>query len=310
MALPLVDALKKTYPDAEIHALIRKPFSEIFVNDSRFDEVIAFDLPKTLFEKAFPKHLHKLIKTHNYDLAILCTRSLSSALPFSLAGIKTKIGAKRFCDKLLLTHTISFNKSLHQRSQYLQLLEPLGIKPTKLHGILSKNPLSLSFLKIPDRFVILHPGASYGSAKTWPLEHFEKLADFLIQHCHVQVVFCGDNKQKKPSINHDKVIDLTGKTSLNELKTLFENACLVVCNDSGPMHLADCLETPLICLFGPTDPSKTGPINPSALVLQNKVPCGPCFKRTCPIDHVCMKSLSPEKVFEKARAILETYGTS
>jgi heptosyltransferase-2 len=314
MALPLVEELKKHYPEAQIHALIKTPFDQLLKHDTRFDKIISFKKQNSFFKKLFPIHIQSLVKKEGYDLAILCTRSLSSALELSFSKIPQKIGAQRPLSSFLLTHPLKLNKKLHQRQQYLSLLKPLGIESqtvlTPLEKSFQETPLIKFGLKSTDAYVVLHPGASYGFAKTWPLDCFKKLSALLLLKTSYKVVICGDVLQKKIPLEDPRLLDLTGKTDLMDLKHLLENAKLVICNDSGPMHIADALKTPLIGLFGPTDPVLTGPKNKDSLVIHHPTSCGPCFQRQCHLDHACMKQISPEEVLEKALTLLGEYGSS
>jgi heptosyltransferase II len=312
MALPIVDALKERYPEASIDAVIKKPFDDLFKNDTRFTRIIGFDKPGTLIAKLIDSPLKNYLAGSYYDIGILCTRSISSALEFSLAHIKRKIGVERPLDFFLLTDTITFDKSKHQRVQYLSLLEPLGIQNVNRFSALdkAKHTLSSQLIDLSEPYIVLHPGASYGSAKTWPLDNYKQLAQLLIQQFPHKVIFCGDKTQHSPGIQSERITDLTGKTSILDLSVIIANADLVICNDSGPMHIADGLNVPLISLFGPTNPILTGPLGQDSHVIFNQTPCGPCFKRTCPIDHVCMKGITPEVIFEKAKHILNTHGPS
>jgi heptosyltransferase-2 len=95
--------------------------------------------------------------------------------------------------------------------------------------------------------------------------------------------------------------DLTGKTSLNELIEQIRSLRVLLTNDTGSMHLADCLGVPLVAVFGSTEPRLTGPRSPASVVLRHQVECSPCFLRACPLDFRCMHAVAPE---EAANAIL------
>lgn len=311
MCLPIFEALKQQFPHAQLHALIKTPFHEILNIDTRIDKVIAFEKPKSLIQKLNCFSLAKKLKKENYDVSICLTRSLSSALPLFIAGIKQRIGSSMFLGSILITDTICLNKQLHQRKQYLSFLKPLGILTAAELACLDKTNYSSPLKDSLDKpYILFHPGASYGSAKTWPLDYFEKLASYFLEIKKYKVIFLGDKTQNKPSLCHEDLIDLTGKTSLNDLAALISNAELVVCNDSGPMHICDAVGTKLIAIFGPTDPALTGPKNTFSHVVFNKTPCGPCFERKCPLDHKCMRQIHPEMIFQKALHLLEVHGSS
>ena len=94
------------------------------------------------------------------------------------------------------------------------------------------------------------------------------------------------------------MINLAGQTNLRELLALIKICVFFLTNDSGPMHIADSLEVPLLALFGSTSPVATGPYRQKSNIIQKKVPCSPCFKRVCPIDFPCMKKIEVDEVTE------------
>jgi lipopolysaccharide heptosyltransferase II len=159
--------------------------------------------------------------------------------------------------------------------------------------------------------IALHPGARNGKAKRWPAEHWAQLAGLLSRRLDATVLLVGasgerDNSHMIARAAGARVYDLTGKTSLPELVALFARCDLVISGDSGPMHIACAVNTPLIGLFGPTDPRISGPVAPNALVMRQKIWCGPCYDASATADcrfhnPVCMKSISPQAVFVAVR---------
>ena len=95
-----------------------------------------------------------------------------------------------------------------------------------------------------------------------------------------------------------------GKTSLPQFIAALVSARLVLCNDSGAMHLASALGVPTLAVFGSTEPQLTGPMGARSRALRHHVPCSPCFLRECPIDFACMKSITPETAIASAEALL------
>ena len=102
-------------------------------------------------------------------------------------------------------------------------------------------------------------------------------------------------------------LDLTGKTSLKTLAEVLRAADLIVCPDTGPMHLAAAVGTPVVALFGPTAPWRTGPFGPGHTVLRTKVECSPCFRKSCH-EPRCMTGLEPDVVYQAVTASLEKRG--
>jgi heptosyltransferase-2 len=99
-------------------------------------------------------------------------------------------------------------------------------------------------------------------------------------------------------------LDLCGRTTLPELVGVLSRLRLLVTNDSGPMHVAAALGTPVVAVFGPTDWRETAPVGERHRLVREPVHCSPCLLRECPIDHRCMRRVSAERVLDEARGLL------
>jgi heptosyltransferase-2 len=162
------------------------------------------------------------------------------------------------------------------------------------------------------------PGAAYGGAKRWPSEHFADVAVQLIRHQQVSCVLIGSSADAAttswvrtlvPDDARAQVFDLAGSTSLDTLAGVLRLASACVSNDSGAMHLAGAVGVPLAALFGPTRERETAPLSGVAgrtAVLINHVWCRPCMLRECPLDHRCMKGLSPDRVTNALTDLMTT----
>jgi lipopolysaccharide heptosyltransferase II len=163
--------------------------------------------------------------------------------------------------------------------------------------------------------VTLHGGARNGQAKRWPTRHFARLAEQLIEEFNALVVLtgAGGEVQLARAIEAQcraPLLNLAGKTSLPELSALLSASDLVISGDSGPMHIACAVGTPVISLHGPTDPVLSGPapavMSRDAIVLRRDLWCSPCYDASataeCPFGNpVCMKSLRVDLVYGAAR---------
>jgi heptosyltransferase-2 len=170
----------------------------------------------------------------------------------------------------------------------------------------------------PRPLLVAAPGAAYGTAKRWLPKHFGSLLTRAIDEMGVQSVLVGtaDDAAAAREVltataapQRSSVLDLTGATTLPVLAGVMSLAAACVSNDSGAMHLAGAVGTPLVALFGPTRDRETAPLtrrSSRADVLINQVWCRPCMLRECPIDHRCMKGLQPERVFTSVRALLRS----
>jgi heptosyltransferase-2 len=215
-------------------------------------------------------------------------------------------------------------RTAHQVYDYLHLTAALGASPEPLPPKLEVTAAEMrqaddTFLSdwrgkaqntVPGKPLILlglNPGAEYGPAKRWPAESFATVAREVsrkIGNC-VWLAFgsAGDRElcDGIARLAGARVLNLAGKTSLRELLALLKLCRVVLTNDSGPMHAAAALGTPVVVPFGSTSPELTGPGlpgDPRHQLLKSAAPCSPCFRRTCPIDFRCMTGLGPERVVE------------
>ena len=154
-------------------------------------------------------------------------------------------------------------------------------------------------------FVAVNPVA-FWETKLWKDEKFAELADRIRQELGIDVVLTGGEAGPLERIRgrmRTKAVNLGGRTTLRELACLYRQAALLVTTDSGPMHLAAAMGTPVVALFGPTDPTRTGPYGPGHRVIRRALSCAPCLRKRCD-DPRCMTEISVEEVFEAVREVL------
>ena len=208
----------------------------------------------------------------------------------------------------------------HQIHEYLHLVAALDASPEPLPPALfvmpdeietAKNKFGLD--KITQPIFGLNPGAEYGPAKRWPAGKFIAAAKEIQQRTHCAwLIFGGRGDieltgQIAAALHASRFTfhDLSGKTSLRELMALLKLCRVLLTNDSGPMHVAAALGTPVVVPFGSTSPELTGPGLPGDSrhrLLKSDAPCSPCFLRECPIDFRCLNGITVERVVE---AVLE-----
>ncbi|MBI5345719.1 MAG: lipopolysaccharide heptosyltransferase II [Chlamydiae bacterium] len=306
MALPVLTNLKKNFPEAKITALVKSSIGPVLQHFSDIDEII-------FFEKG-DKLLAKKLQSKNFDLAILLTNSFSSAYLFYKAKIKNIVGFKNELRSFFLDFKIKRSKESYNQHlvlTYLELLKPLNCKifSTKPHLVITTEEVKhakklLEELKISNKTIIgLNPGAAFGEAKCWPMSRYKEVAKKLLQDPNNGVIVFGDNKQRdlidECFKDVPEIINLSGKTGLRELMALISLCDVFLTNDSGPMHIAAALNIPLVAIFGSTSEVLTGPCSDSAIVINKKVKCSPCFKRKCPIDFKCMNNIHVDEVLKK-----------
>jgi lipopolysaccharide heptosyltransferase II len=208
---------------------------------------------------------------------------------------------------------------VHQVHDYLQLVSVLGanpepvpsqlvVTPGELKGVEKKFNLGSGFTSDRPLFG-LNPGAEYGPAKRWPAERFIAAAAEIQKRTGcLWLLFGGKGKADKTLAGrieaglgsaHCELRNLAGQTSLRELCALLKLCRVLLTNDTGPMHVAAALGTPVVVPFGSTSPELTGPGfagGPRHQLLRANAPCSPCFRRTCPIDFRCMTGITVEQV--------------
>lgn len=249
------------------------------------------------------------LRDRQFDLVIDLQGLLRSALLTFATGAPVRVGFGYAREGAALAYTHRINTphpERHALDRYVDVAEALGC---------GRGPVEFDFPVEPsdretvndllggvDRFAVLLPGTNWPT-KRWPIEYFGDLADQIRSELGLAVVVAGaaDAVDLAPRIPYD--LNLAGKTSLPQLVALLERASLVVANDSGPMHIASALNRPLVTMFGPTNPVRTGPFGRMDTVVRLEIACSPCYSRKC--SHTsCMKWLTPDKVLEQARRAL------
>jgi heptosyltransferase-2 len=335
MTMPAIRALRKAFPESKISLLVKPSVSPIFEADPNIDEIIL------LYEDRFKGVIGKLrlamiLKKKGFSKAILLQNAFDAALTTFLAGIPERIGYNRDGRGFFLTKPIPFNnddRKIHHIDYYLNLLKSAGItadfsKPWIYLSLEErlKAREKLSLLKRP--ILGINPGATYGSAKRWFPERFAEVANWFVKETGGSVIiFSGKGevdtakeieitmlkswKDKNFSVSQplnfstSQLLNLAGKTSLRELISLIFECDVFVTNDSGPMHIAYTVGTPLVAIFGSTDPKLTGPLGNSNKVIKADFACSPCFERTCKnSDMRCMYAVTSEDVYFAVKEIL------
>lgn len=258
-------------------------------------------------------HLAKQLQAADYQEAIVLPNSYKSALIPYFARIPRRVGYRgewRY-------------GVLNQLKQLDAVQTPRMVDQFVKLGLMHDEPLPTSLPDpelvakvIPQKFwnqlqfdgnnldkpaVILCPGAEYGPAKRWPSVYFGRLASKCMELGY-QVWVVGGKKDSVVAaeilqVTNADVVDLTGKTSLDEVIDIMALATHVVTNDSGLMHIASALSRHVIVIYGSSSPEFTPPLTEHADIIRLSLPCSPCFERTCRLSHMnCLWQITPELV--------------
>lgn len=328
MTVPAVRQLREVFADARISLLTPAWAEGIFRDSNLFDEIIAFDRTGTRFTDIVGQV--KLLRPHDFDVAILFTNSFASAFIMKLAGIKTRIGYSTDGRGFLLTDSIGVPEWKRKRHEVFYYLNLVSEAETALKGSVTLyRGKAEPYLEVsePRRFsahnklvkagvdrsrktIALAPGSTNSLAKRWQAESFAALNDRLQQELNANVILMGapDEQDVSHTVSEAAVakpIDLTGKTNLSDAVAILAEVDMLISNDMGLAHIAPAVGTRSITIFGPTDPTTTRPLGGHARIVNANVDCAPCMLRDCPIDHRCMTRVTVDEVFEKAKVLLE-----
>jgi ADP-heptose:LPS heptosyltransferase len=323
---PALRAVKETVPGARLTLLASPGGATAAPLLPWIDDVIVWRASwqdvggRIPFDPEREQQLIKMLSENIFDAALIFTSfSQSPHVPgyvCYLAGIPLRAGeSKEFSGGILTTELRGAPDELHQVERNLRLVEQLGFVARDRQLKIEINDkaranvpklLAARGLHAQDPYVVVHPGAS-AQARRYPAKRFGALARLLTRK-GLNVLLTGVEKEASMI---QEMFELAPDahcivgTSLAEYCALIEQAALVICNDSLPMHLADALKTPVIVLFSGTDfEEQWRPRATYSRLLRRETACHPCYLFECPIQLACL-DISPEVVVEEVEAILE-----
>ena len=330
--LPALHALRHHYPEARIDWLVEEAAAGIIAGHSELARVLvsrrrqwAAQLkagsPLAAFRE-FYQFIQEL-RAVSYDLIIDFQGLLKSGVLIGLARGRRKVGFGRGmehaeCSYVFLNERVpAVSMDQHAVHRELQLLAAIGVPTAEIsftlpltaeHRQQARELLGRHGIVENSSLVAINPVATW-ETKLWNGPGFAEVADRLMAGGH-SVVFTGSKGDRLPieaiiSAMQQPAINLAGTTSLMGLAALYERAGLVISTDTGPMHIAAATGTPVLALFGPTAPWRTGPFGDQHQVLRVGLDCSPCLKRTCPLGTIdCMQRLTVEQVLAVATGML------
>jgi len=322
-SFPVAVALKEAFPEAELHWVVSRPYAELVKAHPAVDRVHVFERRRWSGRGFWTrrrewKALVRGLRAARFDVAIDLQGLARSAVLSRLSGAPVRIGlagAREFSRLFYTTVARRPEGTSHAVERYLRVLPALGVAlPERPRfGLAAPEEARrrvgelLSEELVGENILCVAPGARW-SSKRWSPERFAEAAGALAEKHDLRVIVVGteeDGPLAAPILERlgDRALDWTGRTSLTELVALFERAKLLLTNDSGPMHLAAALETPLVAVFGPTSPRLTGPHASRASVVAALTPCAPCYRRQC--DRLtCLLEVRVEEVVRRAEVSL------
>ena len=314
--LPIWNLLRTHYPAAKISWLIAPACVGMVeglpgINLLRFDRKRWGSAWRSLAAARDLAAFHRLLRRQKFDL-VIDVQGLFRSAWFAYqtkAPVRVGFAGAREMAWLFYTHRVDIDTSeQHAIERYRALLSAIGC-PT--------GPIEFPF---PDtdadrlaaeemagtggNYAVLCPGSNW-ITKRWPAERFAELVAPLRERFGLRSIIAGGPGDRELAARIPGALDLCGKTSLMQLVALMRGAKLAITNDSGPMHIASALNRPLVALFGPTNPVRTGPYGRPDCVVRANLDCLPCYSRTC-AHRRCLEELPVEAVLEAAQRQLTT----
>jgi predicted lipopolysaccharide heptosyltransferase III len=332
MTTPAIHTLKQHCPETSLIMLVSPSSYPVVDGNPDLDKIYTFKVPWFDGKRAQRFDLRaylKLIRTlrqEQIDTAIDFRGDFRILFCFSwLSGARNRVGFNNLGGEFLLTTRCEYADQKHFVELNFDLIKSLGV-PVNLHDIHYVLPTSAEDKTSNDRLfeelgitpndivVGIHPTTiPHWKLKRWQGERFAELADRLSAQYGTKVVLTGGAEELETiswiaSLMKTTAHIAAGRTSFKQLAELMTRCRLFVANDTGPMHIAVAVHTPLVAIFGPTNPQKSGPYgNPERYrVVQHDVPCRrPCFVAECPRNHACMEAISVDQVFQACQSLLK-----
>lgn len=335
LTVPFLRNLRYAYPDAQIDMLVAPVSGEIIENCPYVDNFIYFDTTKKhRYEnkngekkKDFWSYV-RLLRAEKYDKAYVLKRSLSSAFLAFAAGIKERVGFDTEGRGLLLTKRIPYVDDRHEIECFLDVLKADGIQIKddylenwieekeieNLKTVLAKHSYDYNS-SIPK--VIVH-ATSGNRKKEWAKDKWAEIIKWLSEDKNVQVFFNGTKndsityeeimahfKENGQELNHPP-INLCGEFSLRDTLAFTQWCDMLVGCDSGNLHIAASVGTPVVGIYGPMNTVKWRAWEENATVIKMDLPCQPCgLKKKCKNDYSCIKDISVDRVKSETERVLE-----
>ncbi|MBI5874712.1 MAG: lipopolysaccharide heptosyltransferase II [Deltaproteobacteria bacterium] len=318
--LPALYALRNAYPSAKIDWLVEEDASNILIGHHLLNDV--FTVKKNGWFRDFKGtyNVAKNIKASDYDIVLDFQGLFKSGIWVFLSGGKRRIGfdKSREMSYLFLNERLpAYDPDKHAVERYLDIVKYLKIAAVdvKFPIFISENEkkkvsdlLRANAVGDGEPFIIVNYMARW-KTKLWDIGKFAGLCNEIMDRFTCRVVIVGasynDKNKEIAFLTNNRIIDLSGKTTLKELAHLMSFSSAVITVDSGPMHIAAAMGVPVIAIFGPTAPWRTGPYGKIHSVVRKELPCSPCFSRVCKgMDNACMKEIEVRDVLPVVEAKL------
>jgi heptosyltransferase-3 len=329
LTTPVFDALRAKFPDAFIAAAVNRGTEAMLTENPAIDKIFTVEADLKLsvdFKKQF--RLIKELRSFDFDLTLDLTWSDRAAVIAFLSGADKRLSykpkrKKLFSRSLLFTDLIDIPKNLHTSDRHLAMAKALGCPPVPNKPTLYWNSkdetnceeiLRDSGLSSDLPYVVMHP-TSNAIHKVWTAQGYAAVCDYLSAKKAIRTILVCGKDEGEARLNSEicalvkeNILNLGGRLSLKQLAFLLSNALLFIGIDSGPMHMATAVGTPVAAIFGPSRPWRWGPCGKGHVIIQKNWDCVPCGKKGCLNDggeSRCLSELKPEEVIPAIESKLE-----
>jgi len=326
MLFPLLERLRKKYPETKIHFLTLKQNAEICEENPWIDECHLLNLEGGISFLRSVKDTVRYLKKKKIDFVLDFDQfsRIAALLAFMISDVRIGFDTKGQGRGLVLTHCVPYLNDKHMSLIFADIVKVVGIDYNSLSpvsipvgekdkifvdNLLKENGISHRSL------VIIHPGVGVNvPIRRWSEKRFAKLADKLLEENDICILLTGVKREKElikeiKEMMNGSAIDLSGRLGVKALVYLVSRSDLVITNDTSLVHIASAMNTPVIGLYGPNTPFLYGPQRENSASIYKALPCSPCItnfnaKQTYCKNPVCMSSIQVEEVFEKAKELL------
>jgi heptosyltransferase-2 len=307
---PVIRGLRQRYPQSRISLLVGSEVTAaMFGHHPDIVETIVFDKRGEHRSLKALAALWRRLRNARYDLVLNFQRSSLKGWLLVAAALPCRV----------LVYHKSRKRIVHAVANHGETLLPLGVTPTDMHLDFFYSPADREFVdtlisssSLEKKIVVaVNPGAS-NRIKCWGPHRFAELGDRIVEELGAGVVIVGgpDERDLADTIlagMRNEPLDMLGQTTLAQLGALLHRCDVLVSGDTGPMHMATAVGTPVVALFGAIDPRRTGPVGEGHLVIRHpEIPCVPCNAKSCKNERYleCMEMITVEEVFQAVAGLI------
>lgn len=333
MYTPALRLLRERYPDARIDLQVGNSTGceEVLAESELFDNI--YNVKYSAGIGAWLQRAREVraarydmtvneFHSHSWQLALLVA---ASGAPYRLGHVTSPGWLEQFSRySYIFNMPVFMREEEHEIERYLDLMRAVGVRPldlyearTFIHLTDADREFAEKFLdgNRSSRIIGVQPGTSPTMRwKQWPLSRYRAVIERLLcDHTDSQIILFGSPgeaemiKELAQGLG-PRVCVAAGKTTVKQVAALIERCDTLICNDSGLMHAAVAVGTPVIAIYGPTDFNRTAPLGPHHQIIRHELPCSPCFKlegdgqvQACS-HHDCLMTITPDEVYQVARA--------